>query len=95
MDSNGRGGYSTDVRINLILNGHSIPVAQLGPRFLLVDEPSDHPPGLASIVLRVDQSEERWNVHLPNGISADSQRVAIVTDVETDSTAEASVAKRR
>ena len=74
----------------MILNGHSIPVAQLGPDFLLLDAPKDHPPGLASIVLRVDQSEERWNVHLPNGISADSKRVAIVTAVEKNSTAEVS-----
>jgi hypothetical protein len=90
MDSTGRGGYSADVRISLILNGHSIPVAQLGPGFLLLDAPSDHPPGLASIVLRVDQSEERWNVHLPNGISADSSRVATVAAVETHSAAEVS-----
>ena len=72
-------GHSADVRISLILNGHSIAVAQLGPGFLLLDEPSDQPPGEASIILRVDQSERRWTVRLPNGISADSKRVAILT----------------
>src|SRR2546427_8046692 len=90
MDSSCRGGYSADVRTNLILNGHSIPVAQLGPGFLLLDAPNDLPPGLASIVLSVDQSEERWYVHLPNGISAESMRVAIVAAVEKNSTAEVS-----
>ena len=30
-----------------------------------------------SILLRVDQSERRWDVRLPNGISAASKRVAI------------------
>ena len=70
-------GHSADVRISLLLNGHSIPVAQLGPGFLLLDEPSEHPPGEASIVLRVDQSERRWIVRLPNGISSDSKRVVI------------------
>jgi len=50
----------------------------LGPGFLLLDEPADHPPGPASIVLRVDKSEERWNVRLPDGISAGCKRVAIV-----------------
>jgi len=90
MDSSSRGGYSADVRIDLILNGHSIPVAQLGPGFLLLDAPDDHAPGLASIVLRVDQSEERWNVHLPDGISADSQRVSIVAATETNSKAQVS-----
>jgi hypothetical protein len=72
LDFSSLGGHSADVRIDLILNGDSIPVAQLGPGFLLLDAPNDHPPGLASIFLRVDQSEERWNVHLPKGISADS-----------------------
>jgi hypothetical protein len=71
------GGHSADVRISLLFKGHSIPVAQLGPDFLLLDAPTEHPPGPASIVLRVDQSERRWQVRLPDGISASSKRVAI------------------
>jgi hypothetical protein len=71
------GGHSADVRISLIFSGHSIPVAQLGPDFLLLDAPADHPPGPASILLRVDQSERRWDIRLPDGISAASKRVAI------------------
>jgi hypothetical protein len=75
------GGHSADVRINLMFGGHSIPEAQLGPDFLLLDAPADHPPGPASILLRVDQSERRWDVCLPNGISATSKRVAITSCV--------------
>jgi hypothetical protein len=75
------GGHSADVRISLLFCGHSIPVAQLGPGFLLLDAPADHPPGPASIVLRVDQSERRWDVRLPQGISAASKRVAITACV--------------
>jgi hypothetical protein len=71
------GGHSADVRIHLILKTHIIPVAQLGPDFLLLDAPANHPPGHASVFMRVDQSERRWNIFLPNGISADSKRVAI------------------
>src|ERR1017187_9973325 len=70
------GGHSADVRISLMFRGHSIPVAQLRADFLLLDAPADHPPGPASILLRVDQSEQRWDVRLPNGISATSKRVA-------------------
>ena len=81
FQSSGQGGHSADVRINLILNGNSIPVAQLGPGFLLLDAPSDHPPGEGSIVLRVDQSEKTWSVRLPEGISARAKRVAIVAGV--------------
>ena len=64
-----------------MFNGHSIPVEQLGPGFLLLDTPADHPPGPASILLLVDQSEQRWDVRLPNGISAASTRVAITACV--------------
>jgi hypothetical protein len=81
LQSSGQGGHSADVRINLILNGDSIPVAQLGPGFLFLDVPSDHPPGDARIVMRVDQSEESWNVRLPDGISAGTNRVNIVARV--------------
>ena len=38
---------------------------------------SEYPPGEASILLKVDDSESRWNVRLPDGISASSKRVAI------------------
>ena len=71
------GGHSADVRIHLILKTHTIPVAQLGPGFLLLDAPADHPPGHASVFMSVDHCERRWNVFLPNGISAGSKRVAI------------------
>ena len=72
-----QGGHSAQVKMRLLVNGCSIPVAQMGPDFLLVDAPINHPPGNASVVLQVDQSERRWNVRLPNGISADSRRIAI------------------
>ncbi len=61
----------------LLVNGGCVPVAQMGPDFLLLVEPFDHPPATASVVLRVDETERRWNVRLPYGISADSKRVAI------------------
>ena len=63
--------------MRLLINGGSIAVEQLGPDFLLVNAPFDHPPGDASVVLQLDQSERRWNVRLPHGISAASKRVAI------------------
>ncbi len=78
LQSSSRCGHSADVAISLLLNGSSIPVAQLGPDFLLLDNPTDHAPGEGSIILRVDESERRWTVRLPNGISSDSKRVVIV-----------------
>ena len=63
--------------MRLLVSGLSIPVAQMGPDFVLLDAAVNHPPADASMVLQVDQIERRWNVHLPQGISAGTSRVAI------------------
>lgn len=65
--------------MRLLVNGLSLAVAQMGPDFILVEAPVNYPPGAASLILQVDQSEQRWNVRLPNGISADNKRVEIAT----------------
>ena len=61
----------------LLVNGDALSIVQMGPDFLLLEQPFDHPPVTASVVLHVDESERRWDVHLPLGISAGSKRVAI------------------
>jgi hypothetical protein len=63
--------------MRLLVNGGSIPVAQMGPDFLIIKEACDHPPGQAIMVLQVDKNERRWTVRLPNGISSGSKRVTI------------------
>lgn len=49
----------------------------MGPDYLILAAAGDHPPCDARIVLKVDDSERRWDVHLPDGISAQSKRVAL------------------
>jgi hypothetical protein len=71
------GGHSAKVNMQLLLNGSSIRIEQMGRDFLIINKPFDHPPTDASLVLRVDDSETRWNVRLPHGISAASNRIAI------------------
>ena len=71
------GAHSAQVEMRLIVNGVSIGITHMGPDFLFIELASDHPAGDATIVLQVDQSERRWNVRLPDGISAGSKRVAI------------------
>jgi len=72
-----RGGHSAIVNIRLLLNGDDIPVAQMGPDYLFIDSPVDRQPGEATLVLKVDLNESRWQVWLPDGISAKSEKVAI------------------
>jgi hypothetical protein len=71
------GGHSAKVKIQLMIDGSSIPVAQLGRDFLILNKPFNHPPSDAGLILQVDQNERRWNICLPNGISAMENRVAI------------------
>lgn len=61
--------------MTLLLNGDTIPIAQMGPDFLILDEPVDHPPCVADVVLSVDGKEERWSVRLPEGIQRNRRRV--------------------
>jgi hypothetical protein len=71
------GAHSALVKMRLIVNGATIRITHMGPDFLLIDSASDYPPGDATIILQVDQSERRWNVRLPDGISRDSKRVTL------------------
>jgi hypothetical protein len=73
------GGHSAKVKMRLQVNGRSLTVVQLGQDFLLVDEPLNHPPGQASVFMKVDDKERCWPVHLPEGISASSKRVTIAS----------------
>lgn len=63
--------------MQLIVNGLTLPIAQLGPDFLILEEPAEHPPATAEILLRVDAAERRWPVKLPNGLTIDDPTVAI------------------
>ncbi len=75
------GAHSARVEMLLIVNGASISITQMGPDFLFIEPAGEHPPGDATIVLQVDRSERRWTVRLPDGISANSNRVTIAASV--------------
>ncbi len=65
----------------LLVNGLALSVAQMGPDYIFLDSPVDHPPTAENMILRVDQNERRWNVHLPKGISAGRKRVEIAASI--------------
>lgn len=69
--------HSADVRIHLHVNGCVLPVAQLGPEFLVLRTPVDHPPCDAEIALLIDGDESRWSVHLPNGLQVGQRKTAL------------------
>jgi len=70
-------GHSAEVRIDLILNGQTLSVGQLGPDFLVLDHPAEHRAGTADILMSVDGREQRWSVRLPEGIQTARRKVPI------------------
>lgn len=63
--------------MQLLVNGSSLPIAQMGPDFLLLDKPIDHPPCEATILFSVDDNQRSWAVRLPDGLAVGRERVAI------------------
>jgi len=63
--------------MRLCVNGLSFRISHMGPDFLFVDSPSDHPPTHGIIELQVDDSQRSWEVNLPNGMKAGDKRVAL------------------
>jgi hypothetical protein len=70
-------GHSAQVRMELRLNGRVLPIAQMGPDFVVLRQPVDHAPAEAEIFLRIDDSESNWRVHLVEGISTERRKTKI------------------
>jgi len=61
----------------LHVNGCVLRVSHLGPQFLVLLNPVDHPPCDAEIAMLIDGQESRWAVHLPNGIHVARRKTAL------------------
>jgi hypothetical protein len=61
----------------LRIGGQELPVAQMGPDFLILKEPATGPAGQGVVTLTVDGISEEIPVNLPQGISLDSRRITI------------------
>src|SRR5437660_6991460 len=70
-------GFSADVRMYLYVNGQVFAIGQLGPDFMILDDPADHPPTEAEIALSIDGRVQRWHVQLPDGVRAGNPRTRI------------------
>jgi hypothetical protein len=63
--------------MELRINGSVLPIGQLGPDFIILDEPIAHPPSEAEIAVSIDGRERRWKVQLPEGIRLDKSTTSI------------------
>jgi hypothetical protein len=64
------GGYSADVSLHLVLDGHVLPLAQVGPSYCILREPVQFEPSGGQIVIVVDGREKRVEAFFPQGGSA-------------------------
>ena len=69
--------HSADVQMHLSVNGHVLTIGHLGPDYVILDNPIDHPPSNAEIHMAVDGKETRWDVYLTDGLSLNSARTRI------------------
>jgi hypothetical protein len=77
-------GHSAEVHIHLYLNGRVLAIGQLGPNFLMLDNPIDHPPADAEIFLSIDGHEKRWRIRLIDGISSTKPKTRISRPAQTN-----------
>lgn len=63
--------------MHLVLDGRILSIGQLGPDFLILDTPIDHPPATGTLFFSIDGNERERQVRLPEGITAGSRRVSI------------------
>ena len=63
--------------MHLEVAGQSLAIAQMGPDFLILEQPVELPATWGDVVMRIDASERRWSVSLPDGLSAVAQRTRI------------------
>lgn len=69
--------HSAVVRMYLVISSQRIGVAQVGPDFMILDEPMELPAGRGELVVEVDGNERRRVVNLPDGLRASEMRTQI------------------
>lgn len=70
--------HSAQVKIHLKVAGQSLPVAQLGSDFLILEQPVNLAPTRGDVVMRIDAGERRWPVSLPDGADTAVERTHIL-----------------
>jgi hypothetical protein len=65
--------------MELRINGHVLPIAQMAPGFLVLTHPFEYPPADGEVFLRIDDSASNWRVHLIEGISPERRKTRVAT----------------
>lgn len=68
-------GYSSDIKIDLLVGGERYAIEQIGPEWFIVRDEARVPEGFAQISIRIDSHEELLDVVLLEPISGAYQTV--------------------
>ena len=68
-------GYSSTIRGWLMVGGHRLALAQVGPAHCVVRRSIAIPPSEAELVIEIDGQQQQSRVFLQDGISEDSTLV--------------------
>jgi hypothetical protein len=72
-------GYSANVSLSLLIDEAVLSLSHVGPSFIVVqDECKPIPAGDAEIVIKVDQSEDKYKIFLPYGVPGPRQVVQFI-----------------
>jgi len=63
--------------MELRVNGRIFDVGQLGPDFVILRDPIEHPPADGEMMVSIDGNVKRWPVRLPEGVSPGKDRTRI------------------
>ncbi|MHB1766801.1 MAG: hypothetical protein ACYCUV_02985 [Phycisphaerae bacterium] len=61
------GAFSAAVRIELLISGRSVPVAQVGSDRIIFDQPVAFADRNGEVIVYIDESPQRWRVKLRPG----------------------------
>jgi hypothetical protein len=67
-------GHSADVKMHIVRDGSKLRIAQLGPDFLMLEEPDDFE-GRAQVVLSVDGETHTREVQLQSGSTGNEKTI--------------------
>lgn len=63
--------------MGLIVGSKRLPVAKVGPDFIVLKEPIHLNPSRAELIVEIDGVEDRSSIFLPDGVTASDERTRI------------------
>lgn len=73
--------FSTVADFELVVGENSYSPSQISRDFIILDPPTDIPPGEAELIIRMDAQEKRRQIQLPQGANRSTRRTPIIREL--------------